>query len=66
MNSVGVNLHCYCSNFVNLHIFKLTDVCDFRPISFKFILLRHFYQLPLIISINKCPRFYLIFSKILN
>ena len=29
MNIVSVNLHSYYNNFVNLHIFCLTDVSDF-------------------------------------
>ena len=29
MNSISVNLHNYCNNFTNLHIFNLTDVSDF-------------------------------------
>ena len=28
INSVNINLHSYCSNFVNLHIFNLIDVSD--------------------------------------
>ena len=30
MNSACVNLHCYYSNFVNLHIFSLINVGDFK------------------------------------
>ena len=30
MNNVSVNLHGYCINFVNLHIFNLTNMGDFK------------------------------------
>ena len=29
MNSVSLNLHVYCNNFANIHIFSLIDVGDF-------------------------------------
>ena len=30
MNSVNINLHGYCSNFINLHIFSLIDDGNFE------------------------------------
>ena len=35
MNSISINLHTYCSNFVNLYIFNLTDVGDFEVLMCK-------------------------------
>ena len=29
MNNIRVNLHDYCNNFANLHIFNLIDMSDF-------------------------------------
>ena len=29
--SISVNLHDYCINFANLHIFSLIDMSDFEP-----------------------------------
>ena len=30
MNNVNINLHGYCSNFINLHIFSLIDDGNFE------------------------------------
>ena len=59
MNSDGVNLHYYCSNFANLHIFSLTDISNF---GLKYVILIYFSILHCLmqmlksnkISINVC------------
>jgi len=37
VNIISVNLHSYYNNFVNLHIFSLTDVGDFGAECVKLI-----------------------------
>ena len=44
MNSVSSNLHVYCNNFANIHIFSLIDVGDFRAWMCK---IKHFFYFAL-------------------
>ena len=55
MNSVNVNLHSYCSKFVNIYNYKMTNVGKFQAKLCKFY--TFFYYILTYVSALKCLNF---------